>query len=75
MIRFLKPNNNEISQKLVLCVFNSQDAPISDEFEIEVGFICWATNAELRQSSFYENAMEIESMNIGTFEKCLSALE
>jgi hypothetical protein len=56
-------------------VFAPNGQPISEDFEIEVGFMPNNAKCDLRQSVFYEQAMEIESMNITTFENCLSALE
>ena len=38
-IRFLKPINDQVQEKLILCIFGPDGTPISDNIKIKVGYL------------------------------------
>jgi hypothetical protein len=37
-IRYLKPSNDQVKEKLILCIFGPDGTPISDNVKLKVGF-------------------------------------
>ena len=67
-IRYLKPNDYKVKEKLVLCIFGPDGTPISDNVKIKVGF------HPIPEPIFLEQAQEMAAMGLD-FNECVKALK
>ena len=67
-IRFMKPTNNQVEEKLILCIFGPDESPISDSIEIDVGYL------PCPEPIFLEQAQEMALMGLD-LNDCIKSLK